>query len=247
MAPKVSGSSTIGVKKSTVCTRASSAVRLYTPASSAVSNPIRTFSSAQRGTVASTWSKTFGLSLEAQPAAFTCAVSFLSEVPSIVWGRAFTVRGRASTVRARIYYNSGDATHVSILRRPFAGAGVYAGVSGTTNRPAIEESIACVRARRLDPGPPGRVAGRNRVSAWLPAGAGDPGQLQRDLHRNRPRREKGLGLLPQDGAGGSLAAHRAGVSRRAGGHCRRPEGARRKPGYLGHRRHERVAGAALLR
>ena len=81
----------MGVKKSTVCTRASSAVSLYTPASSAVSNPIRTFSSAQRGTLASTWSKTFGLSLDAQPAAFTCAVSFFSEVPSMVRLRAFTI------------------------------------------------------------------------------------------------------------------------------------------------------------
>src|ERR1035437_5827163 len=82
MAPKVYGSSTMGVKKSTVCTRASSAVSLYTPASSAVSNPISTFSSAQRGTVAKTWSKPFGLSLDAQPAALTWAVSFLSWVVS---------------------------------------------------------------------------------------------------------------------------------------------------------------------
>jgi hypothetical protein len=36
-----------------------------------VSNPISTFSSAQRGTPAKTWSNTFGLSLDAQPAAFT--------------------------------------------------------------------------------------------------------------------------------------------------------------------------------
>ena len=65
----------MGVKKSTVCTRASSAVSLYTPASSAVSNPISTFSSAQRGTLAKTLSNNFGLSLDAQPAAFTCAVN----------------------------------------------------------------------------------------------------------------------------------------------------------------------------
>src|ERR1022692_302833 len=91
MAPKVAGSSTFGVKKSTVCPRASSAVSLYTPASSAVSNPIKTFPSAQRGTLASTWSNTFGLSLEAQPAAFTCAVSFFSEVPSIVFDFASNI------------------------------------------------------------------------------------------------------------------------------------------------------------
>ena len=46
-----------------------SGVSLYTPASSAVSNPTSTFSFAQRGIRASTWSKTFGLSLDAQPAA----------------------------------------------------------------------------------------------------------------------------------------------------------------------------------
>src|SRR5580700_5082393 len=66
----------MGVKKSTVCTRASSAVSLYTPASSAVSNPTSTFSSAQRGTAAKTLSNNFGLSLDAQPAALTWAVSF---------------------------------------------------------------------------------------------------------------------------------------------------------------------------
>src|SRR5439155_5847563 len=66
----------MGVKKSTVCTRASSAVSWYTPASSAVSNPTSTFSSAQRGTVAKTLSNNFGLSLDAQPAALTWAVNF---------------------------------------------------------------------------------------------------------------------------------------------------------------------------
>ena len=74
----------MGVKKSTVCTRASSAVSLYTPASSAVSNPISTFSSAQRGTLAKTLSNNFGLSFDAQPAAFTCAVSFRSWVCSCI-------------------------------------------------------------------------------------------------------------------------------------------------------------------
>src|ERR1700722_2579262 len=64
----------MGVKKSTVCTKAHSGVSLYTPASSAVSNPTNTFSFAQRGIRASTWSKTFGLSLEAQPAAEVWAV-----------------------------------------------------------------------------------------------------------------------------------------------------------------------------
>src|SRR5271155_654637 len=77
MAPKVYGSSTMGVKKSTVCTRAHSGVSLYTPASSAVSNPTSTFSFAHLGMRASTWSKTFGLSLDAQPAAEVWAVSLV--------------------------------------------------------------------------------------------------------------------------------------------------------------------------
>src|ERR1700685_4615085 len=59
----------MGVKKSTVWAKAHSGVSLYTPASSAVSNPTNTFSFAQRGIRASTWSKTFGLSFDAQPAA----------------------------------------------------------------------------------------------------------------------------------------------------------------------------------
>src|SRR5438105_12455984 len=75
MAPNVYGSSTIGVKKETVCTRARLSVSLYTPASSLVSKPTNTFSFGTRGKLASTWSKIFGLSLDAQPAAFTWAVN----------------------------------------------------------------------------------------------------------------------------------------------------------------------------
>src|SRR5579859_5136050 len=75
IAPNVYASSTIGVKKSTVWTRAHSGVSLYTPASSDVSNPISTLLFGQRGMRWSTWSKTFGLSLDAQPAARTLAVN----------------------------------------------------------------------------------------------------------------------------------------------------------------------------
>src|SRR5689334_799870 len=84
IAPNVYGSSTIGVKKSSVCTRASSGVSLYTPASSDVSNPTSTFSFGHRGTLASTLSNNFGLSLDAQPAAFTCAVSLRCCVVSFI-------------------------------------------------------------------------------------------------------------------------------------------------------------------
>src|SRR5580658_6351368 len=79
MAPKVNGSSTIGVKKSTVWTSARSAERRNTPASSDLSKPTRRFGFTLRGRRRSTWSKTFGLNLDAQPAALTCAVSFFAD------------------------------------------------------------------------------------------------------------------------------------------------------------------------
>src|SRR5476649_2351129 len=92
----------MGVKKSTVCTRASSAVSLYTPASSAVSNPTSTFSSAQRGTVARTWSNNFGLSLDAQPAALTWAVSFriwvLSSIGTLLYNNGMRLTPILSAV-----------------------------------------------------------------------------------------------------------------------------------------------------
>ena len=213
MAPKVYGSSTMGVKKSTVCTRASSAVSLYTPASSAVSNPISTFSSAQRGTLAKTWSNNFGLSLDAQPAAFTCAVSFLR---GCAWHRPSILTIIAGMRRTSV-----------LSAAPAAGAGAHAGLARAANRSAPEEGLPRARAQRLDPGPPGRHARRDRLPARLPAGARNPGQLQGHLHRDDARREEGLGVLPQDRAGGLLAAHRAGVPRRADRHRRRAEGARR--------------------
>src|SRR5271155_2291562 len=65
----------IGVKKSTVCTRAISSVIRYTPASSLVSKPTRRFGSAGRGRRFNTESSNPGLILAAQPAAFTACVS----------------------------------------------------------------------------------------------------------------------------------------------------------------------------
>src|SRR5205807_10117478 len=65
----------MGVKKSTVCTRAWSGAILYTPASSAWSKPTRTFGSCCRANFPSTVSSAAGLSLDAQPAAFTDSVN----------------------------------------------------------------------------------------------------------------------------------------------------------------------------
>src|SRR5258708_37286247 len=75
--PKVNGSSTMGGKKSTVCTIARSSLMRNTPASSALSKPTRTFGLSPRGSLPKTVSKNFGLSLDAQPAALTPAVSFI--------------------------------------------------------------------------------------------------------------------------------------------------------------------------
>ena len=64
----------MGVKKSTDCTRARSGESLYTPASSAVSKPTRTFGSCCLGNFPSIESSAAGLNLDAQPADFTDAV-----------------------------------------------------------------------------------------------------------------------------------------------------------------------------
>src|SRR6185503_2432526 len=87
----------MGVKKSTVCTKASSAVSLYTPASSAVSNPTSTFSFVTRGISRKTRSNNFGLSLDAQPAALTCAVNLC-----------------CTTITVSLYYGTGG-NHATYL------------------------------------------------------------------------------------------------------------------------------------
>src|SRR6267154_2972232 len=74
--PNVNGSSTMGVKKSTVCTSAISRLSRYTPASSLVSKPTSTLGSVGRGKRRKTESSNPGLSFAAQPAALTMAVSF---------------------------------------------------------------------------------------------------------------------------------------------------------------------------
>ena len=78
--PNVNGSSTIGVKKSTVCTNANSSPSRYTPASSLVLNPTSTFGSVGSGRRRSIEASVPGLSLAAQPAALTIAVSFTESV-----------------------------------------------------------------------------------------------------------------------------------------------------------------------
>src|SRR4051794_25543108 len=73
----------MGVKKSTVWTSACVAEILYTPASSAVSKPTSTLGSFCRANFPSTASSAAGLSLLAQPAAFTCSVSRIVLVSAI--------------------------------------------------------------------------------------------------------------------------------------------------------------------
>src|SRR5262245_48245115 len=66
----------MGVKKSTVWTRAISSVTLYTPASSAVEVSTKRFGSCCGGSRARACPNTVGLILEAQPAQATRLVSF---------------------------------------------------------------------------------------------------------------------------------------------------------------------------
>src|SRR5438067_9772444 len=58
----------MGVKKSTVCTSAQSLVRRYTPASSALAEPMRTFGSRNFGSCRKTCDRAFWLNLDAHPA-----------------------------------------------------------------------------------------------------------------------------------------------------------------------------------
>src|SRR5262249_2229623 len=72
----VNGSSTIGVKKSTVCTSPNPSPSRYTPASSLVLNPTSTFGSDGNGKRRKIESSVPGLSFAAQPAPLTIAVRF---------------------------------------------------------------------------------------------------------------------------------------------------------------------------
>src|ERR1051326_909330 len=185
IAPKVYGSSTMGVKKSTVCTRASSAVSLYTPASSAVSNPTSTFSSAHRGTAGRTRSNNFGLSFDAQPAALTWAVSLGNRVVSDI-------------VFAHLNYNSHNATHLCfLLRGPAAGPRVHARFQRAIPQSTVAKSVPPAGAQRLGAGASGGFAGRRRIPARIPACDRNQRRFQSHLHRACARRKEGLGVLSQ--------------------------------------------------
>src|SRR5215831_16685814 len=110
----------MGVKKSTVWTSACVAEILYTPASSAVSKPTSTFGSFCRANFPSTASSAAGLSLLAQPAAFTCSVSrivFTSAMPSILAvARGFTGCDPYHRLRADPASRSGRKTKT--MKRP---------------------------------------------------------------------------------------------------------------------------------
>src|SRR5947207_10382732 len=80
ISPNVRGSSTIGVKKSTVCTSAVFSSSRYTPASSLVSNPTSTLGSVCRGNCRKTESSVPGLSFAAQPAALAIVVNLTRSV-----------------------------------------------------------------------------------------------------------------------------------------------------------------------
>src|ERR1700674_5364438 len=74
MRPNVRGSSTIGVKKSTLKTSAMSELKRYTPASSADALPTSTFGSVMRGSPPRTCASTLASTLDAQPAQETMCV-----------------------------------------------------------------------------------------------------------------------------------------------------------------------------
>src|SRR5438270_10799155 len=123
----MNGSSTIGVKKSTVCTRARSSERRYTAASSAVSKPTSKFSSCCRANFPSTLSSTAGLSLDAQPAALTDSVrrnGFTSGTGSIVDpSTGFTTEGTEGH-RGKLLHGHICDRDIRVLMVPLRGDAV---------------------------------------------------------------------------------------------------------------------------
>src|SRR6266403_3987349 len=157
--PNVNGSSTMGVKKSTVCTSAISRLSRYTPASSLVSKPTSTFGSVGRGKRRKTESSNPGLSFAAQPAALTMAVSFTewvkphlavkpfdySEVPRLVLAHQATfVVPRFPVARLpSIRSISWEARFPTVIRqgRQFPKAGASAVQNGTVLRLGLSHRI----------------------------------------------------------------------------------------------------------
>ena len=76
--------------------------------------------------------------------------------------------------------------------------GVHAGFPrAAVVNPRLEKASRGGRTQRMDSGAPRRHARRDRLSARLPAGARNQGQLQSHLRRDDARREEGLGILSQ--------------------------------------------------
>src|SRR5579863_8912434 len=139
----------------------SSAVSLYTPASSAVSNPTSTFSSGQRGTAARTLSNNFGLSLDAQPAAFTWAVSLrvafvfirgllynngmrrlsVLLLPVLLLGLAFTLISREPAADPRLKKGGRQSEHAGWIQVHLEGSPAEIGFQhGYLLAPEIEDA-----------------------------------------------------------------------------------------------------------
>src|SRR5579863_1678327 len=121
--PNRNGSSTMGVKKSVVCTIARSGVRRYTPASSLVSYPTNTFGSTCFGRERSTESRILGLSLAAQPAALAMVVSFTvsAKLPPSEYGRR--IIAREETRSPKLAQKRGRSTLVGCAERNRDGLG----------------------------------------------------------------------------------------------------------------------------
>src|SRR3990172_8570881 len=115
----------MGVKKSTVCTSASSSERRYTPASSQVANPTSTLGSICRGSRVSTRSSTAGPSLLAQPAALLASVSlgFLASAVSL------------ATLSPLYPHSGGGFTHYSCVVIPSAARNPH--VPGMQSPPRV--------------------------------------------------------------------------------------------------------------
>src|SRR6185503_3310726 len=132
MAPKSCGSSTIGVKKSTVATSARSGAIRYTAASSRSAAAASTLGSTIGGRAPRTCPSSRGLSLQAQPAPWLYSVNLSGESCSMRCSLSPRSRGRSG----------GGATFTAAMSLVFAAIAPHGGLAVEEACTAKESNLA---------------------------------------------------------------------------------------------------------
>ena len=147
----------MGVKKSTVCTSAQSLVRRYTPASSALTEPTRTFGSRNFGSCRKTCDRAFWLNFDAHPAQDESDVS---------------LRICSRDMRSPPFWNA----EFGFRNAEWCAAAVYSAFHTPHSALELAERIG------IEPTPIPRIRDRQRF--WRPRGP--PGTLHSPAEGKRP-------------------------------------------------------------